>query len=130
MKVAKRIGVWMDHSVAHFMEFSETPKEIETIESNFSPEEKEKVISKGESHLHNKEQQMQREFYKKIGAVILNYDKVLLFGPTDAKTELFNHLREDHRFANIRINVKDSDKMSLHQRQAFINEHFSSPLYN
>ncbi len=130
MKIAKRLGVWMDHSIAHFMEFSETPKEIETIESNFSPEEKEKVISKGERHMHNKEQQMQGDFYKKIGSVISNYDKVLLFGPTDAKTELFNQLREDNRFANIKINVKDSDKLDLHQRQEFINKHFSSPLYN
>ena len=129
MKSTKKLGIWMDHSTAHLMEFSETPFEIETIELKFTYEEKEKKLAKGESFMHHKEQQMQSDYFKKIAKVILNYDKVLLFGPTKAKTELFNLLSEDNRFVKIKICIKDTDKMNAHQRQDFINEHFSSPLY-
>jgi len=129
MKTTKKLGIWMDHSTAHLMESSETPLEIETIESKFTHDEKVKSLVKGESHMHHKEQQLLADYFKKIEKVILNYDKVLLFGPTSAKTELFNILSEDNRFAKIKIYVKETDKMNAHQRQNFINEHFSSPLY-
>jgi stalled ribosome rescue protein Dom34 len=128
--VKKRLGIWMDHSMAHLMEFSETPFEIETIESKFTHEEKEKKLAKGESFMHHKEQQMHSDYFKKIAKVILNYDKILLFGPTNAKTELFNILSEDNRYVKIKICIIDTDKMNAHQRQSFIVKHFSSPLYN
>ncbi len=129
MKSTKKLGIWMDHSIAHLMEFSETPFEIETIESKFTHEEKEKSLAKGESFMHHKEQQLLSDYFKKIAKFILNYNKVLLFGPTNAKTELYNLLSEDNRFVKIKIHVKETDKMNAHQRQNFINEHFSSPLY-
>ena len=69
--------------------------------------------------MHNKEQQLQAEFYKKLEEIILNYDDVLLFGATNAKTELFNKIQKDHRFANIKIVVKEADKMSNTQKIIF-----------
>lgn len=129
MKTAKKIGIWMDYSIAHIMEFSEEPLEVKTIESEFTHEEKEKKLAKGESFMFNKEKQLHSDYYKKIEDVILKYDKILLFGPTNAKKELFNLIEEDNRFSKIKINVKETDKMSLNQRHAFISEHFSSPLY-
>ena len=44
----------MDHSIAHLIEFSENSFEIETIETKFTHEEKEKSLAKGESFMHNK----------------------------------------------------------------------------
>lgn len=129
MKNSKKIGIWMDHLVAHVIEFSENSFEIETIESKFTHQEKEKSLAKGESHLHHKEQQFLSDYYKKIAKVILNYDKVILFGPTNAKTELFNYLSEDNRFVKIKIYIKETDKMNSFQRQNFINDYFSTPLY-
>lgn len=129
MKTAKKLGIWMDYSTAHIMEFSEKPFEVKTIESRFTQQEKEKTVAKGESHLHHKEQHLQSEYFKEIAQVILNYDKVLLFGPTNAKSELFNILSKDHRFEKLKIHVEETDKMDAHEKQAFINGHFSSPLY-
>jgi stalled ribosome rescue protein Dom34 len=129
MKSIKKLGIWMDHSTAHLIEFSENPFEIETIESKFTHEEKEKSLAKGESFMHHKEQQLLSDYFKKIAKVMLNYNKVLLFGPTNAKAELFNLLSEDNRFKKIKVCIKETDKMNAHQRQNFINEHFSSPLY-
>jgi stalled ribosome rescue protein Dom34 len=128
MKKNKKIGIWMDHSSAHLIEFSEAPFEVETIESKFTHLEKEKSLAKGESHLHHKEQQFLLDYFKKIAKVILSYDKVVLFGPTNAKTEFFNYLSEDNRFIKIKIYIKETDKMNAYQRQNFINEYFSSPL--
>ena len=66
MKTKKKLGIWMDHSAAHLIEFSESSFEVETIESKFTHQEKEKSLAKGESHLHHKEQQFLSEFFKKI----------------------------------------------------------------
>ncbi len=65
-------------------------------------------------------------FFSRISDVIINYDEVLLFGPTNAKTELTNQLKEDHHFDEIKIEVKAADKMTKNQLQTFVNEHFSS----
>lgn len=124
-----KIGIWMDYSTAHIMEFSEKPHEIKTIESTFATKLKSKEKERGERHLHAVAKQCQADYFKKIAANILNYDKVLLFGPTHAKTELFNMLSEDHRFFKIKTYLKDAGKMTLNQRNRFIYEHFTSPLY-
>jgi hypothetical protein len=55
----RKIGIWMDHSIAHLMEFSNNPFEIKTIESNFTHQQKLDSLKKGELHLHNKELQEQ-----------------------------------------------------------------------
>ena len=47
-----------------------------------------------------------------LGNLILNYDHVLLFGPTNAKSELHNFLNKDLHFKDIQIDVKTTDKMT------------------
>ncbi|MEO6037756.1 MAG: hypothetical protein ABIQ93_05025, partial [Saprospiraceae bacterium] len=76
--------------------------------------------------MHNKEQQQQGSYYKRIGEVIKNYEKVLLFGPTEAKSELANLLKDDRHFDDIEIEVKSSDKMTAHQMEAFVKTYFQS----
>jgi hypothetical protein len=126
MKTEKRIGIWMDHSIAHIIEFTDQWKELKTIESNFTHQDKVESLVKSESLMHNKEQQLQTEFYKNIEAVILKYDEVLLFGATDAKTELFNKIRKEHRFDNIKIAVKEADKMSDAKRISYVSDYFET----
>lgn len=115
----------MDNSIAHVIEFVLEPFQITTIASEFTPVEKESALINGEKHMHNKEQQLQNEYYKKLGDIIANNDEVLLFGPTNAKTELFNILRKDNRFNNIKIEVKQTDKMTPNQKLAFVRDYFS-----
>ncbi len=129
MNPTKKIGVWMDYATAHLVEFSENPREIKTIESKFSSNEKAGGLAKGEKHLHSKEKQCKTDYFKEIAKTLLAYNKVLLFGPTNAKTELFNLLREDNHFATTKIHLKESSKMTLNQRNKFIHDHFASPLY-
>lgn len=115
----------MDHSQATLFDFVASAIEFKTIESEFDYQNKKEIFQKGESHFHNKEQHLQDKYYKNIGEEILNYNQVLLFGPTDTKTELFNILMENHRFGTIRIKVKSSDKLTENQQLAFINNYFS-----
>ncbi|CAM4259848.1 hypothetical protein [Flavobacterium terrigena] len=127
MATTKKLGVWMDYSSARIMEFSENTHEIETIESKFKSKLKSK--ERGEKHLHLIADQCKADYFKKITSIISKYDKVLLFGPTDAKKELFNKLSEDHRFVKIRIYLKQTGKMTLNQRNRYLFNYFSSPLY-
>jgi len=125
MITVKNLGIWMDHSSAHLMELTGDPIETKTLESKFTHVEKEMSLGKSEHLMHNKEQYQHSEYYKKLGEVIRNYEDVLLFGPTDAKAELLNILKADHRFAKIKIGIEQADKMTENQEHAFVREYFS-----
>ena len=124
--MTKSLGIFMDHANAQLIEFSTEPLETTTISSDFTHEEKIDTLANSEYTMHNKEQQQQNAFYKKLGNVIKQYTDVLLFGPTNAKVELLNMLKEDHVFDNIKINVIDSDKLTENQQYAFVNNYFEN----
>ena len=125
MTTTKNLGIWMDHSNAHLMEFTTDPVETNTIASTFTHEGRKDSLDKSEHVMHNKEQHEQSAYYEKLGEVIKNYEAVILFGPTDAKVELFNILRSDHLFEKIKIGVKQTDKMTENQQHAFVRAYFS-----
>jgi len=125
MTRAKDLGIWMDHLNAHLMEFTIDPIQTKTITSQFTHEQRENSLGKSENLMHNKEQHQQSEYYKTLGEKIRNYEWVVLFGPTDAKVELYNILKADHRFAKIKIEIKATDKLTENQQHAFVKEHFS-----
>ena len=124
MKTLKKIGIWMDHANAHLIEFTDEVKPTQTISVDFDNQDKEETLQRSESEMHNKQQQKQLAFYKKLGANITDFDEVVLFGPTEAKTELLNLLRKDHQFDNIKIEVLNADKLSEKQQYEFVNEYF------
>ena len=62
MATAKNLGIWMDHSTAHLMEFTTDPIETKTIDSSFTHQEKEQALGRSENLLHNKEQHQQSEY--------------------------------------------------------------------
>jgi hypothetical protein len=121
----KKLGIWMDHSVANLMEFTTDPIVTKTIYSDTSQQGKDSDISKNENLAHNKEQHRQAEYYKKIEEEIKHYAEIILFGPTSAKAELFNLISENHHFSKIKIEVKQTDKMTKNQQHAFVKKHFT-----
>ena len=126
MTTPKNLGIWMDHSSANLMEFT-TDITTKIIASDFTHEVKETSLGKSENLMHNKEQHHQSEYYKKLAVVMRNYEEVLLFGPTTAKNELANLLKDDHHFVKIKVVVKHADKMTENQQHAFVRKHFSRP---
>ncbi|MEQ8547122.1 MAG: hypothetical protein RIC03_04395 [Cyclobacteriaceae bacterium] len=122
MKI-KNLGIWMDHSTANLIGLKGS-KKSHTIASEFTHDMKVDALNKGENLMHNKRQQLHEAYYKEIAAEIMKYDHVLLFGPTNAKTELHNYLTKDQHFKNIKIDVESADKMSDNKKDAFVKNHF------
>jgi DNA-binding LytR/AlgR family response regulator len=125
---AKKLGIWMDHSSAHLMEFTNDPIDTKTINSEFTHQVREQTLKKSESLMDHKEQHEEAAYYKKLGEIMQKYDDIILFGPTNAKTELFNILRADHHFETIKIEVMQTDKMTENQQHAFVREYFSKQM--
>lgn len=123
MKAIKRIGVWMDNSIAHVVGFILEPFEISTVEAEQTIQDNSIVL--GEKRIHNKEQNQHHNYFKRLKEIIAQYDEVILFGPTNAKMELFNILKGDNHFDGIKIEVKQTDKMTPNQKLAFVGEYFS-----
>lgn len=124
METNKILGIWMDHSTANLIDLN-SKKNSRSISSNFTHSEKEEALNKSESLMHNKEQQKYEAYYKEIGANILRYDHVLLFGPTNAKAELHNYLNKDLHFKDIKIDVESTDKITDNEKYAFVKKHFN-----
>ena len=124
MTATKKLGICMDHASAHILEFTPNGIEESKVVSKSPHAEKTHGMDKGEKMMHNKEQQQQGDYYKKLGAVIKEYDEVILFGPTEAKVELFNILKEDTHFSKIKIDVQQTNKMTENQLHAFVKDYF------
>ncbi len=124
MTTQKKLGIWMDHAHAHLMEVTPGATETETVGSKFTDEAEDQDSAKGERLMHNKEQHEESAYYKELGKEILKYDDVLLFGPTDAKAELFNLLKADTHFQDIKIEMRQADKMTDNQQHAFVKDYF------
>ena len=124
MTTAKYLGIWMDHSSAHIMKLTSDSIESVTIESNFAHQEIEYGSDMGENMMHHKRQQRLSDYYIRLGDTIKNYASVILFGPTSAKAELFNLLRANQLFANIKFDIKQTNKMPVHMEHAYVRNHF------
>jgi stalled ribosome rescue protein Dom34 len=122
--VKKQIGIWMDHSFA-FIITLENNKVVENIVELEIPQlETDYDSGNNEKLKNNKSQQFQVNYYKKLIDWIKNYQEVILFGPTDAKKELLNMLKDEHFFKNIHIEIQDSDKMTSMQMHDFVTAYF------
>ncbi|MCK0157824.1 hypothetical protein MWU65_11575 [Cellulophaga sp. F20128] len=125
MTTNNNLGIWMDHSIANLIDIN-SKKESYSIVSEFTSETQEEASNRSESLMHNKRQQMHKEFYDKIGAQILKHNHVLLFGPTNAKVELHNYLKKDSHFKNIKIDIEASDNITDNEQIAFVKKHFKN----
>ncbi|KVV14796.1 hypothetical protein [Flavobacterium sp. TAB 87] len=123
METHKNLGIWMDHVAADLIDISSGTND-HIIVSDFTFEHKDEALNKSEKTMHNKQRQMQEQYYKKIADVVLKYQHILLFGPTDAKIELHNYLKSDVLFKDIKMDVKETDKMTDPEKEAYVKNHF------
>ena len=125
METNKNLGIWMDHSIANLIGLN-AQKNNHSISSKFTSNTKEEALNRSEKGMHNKRQQLNQTFYKEIADEILKYDHVLLFGPTNAKTELHNYFNKDMHFKDIKIDVESADNMTENEQFAFVRRHFEN----
>jgi hypothetical protein len=128
MTSEKRLGIWMDHASAHFIEYPLDPGSSRTITSDFTNTEKKETLEKSEHVMNNTKQHDQLAYFKELAKTIDRYDTVLLFGPTNAKSELLNLLKSDHHFDKVKIKTLPADKMNEHEQQEFVRDYFSQPI--
>jgi len=121
----KKIGVWMDYSNAHIISFAEASPMPKTITSGFTTREKEKALQISASSMLSLQQQEASAYYRNIAATILESNEVFLFGPTDAKKDFFNTLRNDPKFDAIRIEFYNSYRMTGSEEYAATENCFS-----
>ncbi len=122
-KSRKRLGVWLDHTKAQIIEEKNNSFTSYAMESLSIQGEKQN-FGMDESLKHNTEQDQLSDFFKRLSEVLKGYTEVLLFGPTNAKTELFNLLKEDSPFNNIKIDVETTDNLTENQMHAYVKGHF------
>lgn len=124
MKAPKQIGIWMDHSVANMIEFTDEKMIKKTLKVSpvfLGPLDN---LRWNENGKNNNTKSHLSEFYKKISDEIKDFDEVLIYGPTNAKTELFNQLKENVHFDRIKIEVRPSDKMTENQQETYVKRYF------
>lgn len=124
MKDTKKVGIWMDHFNAYILEYTHGLVTERIIGSEFTEQEKISSLEKGETTMNNKEDQMLSKYYKQLADCINHYSEILLFGPTDAKKELYNLLKDDHLFEDKKIVLKATDKMTAVEMHHFVKEYF------
>jgi hypothetical protein len=133
----KKVGVWLDHSKAYFVDFSKGPAVIETVYSDKETQMRfggehgngtqmgKHRSTNNEHHQHNREQEHMHEYYHILADRLKNYDDIFLFGSTTAKDELYNNLKDDKHFAEKSITVKPADHLTENQMVAEAKKFFN-----
>ena len=114
----------MDHSSAKCMLINGVKLTTTLILSEFTHQKKAESLTHSEKTMHNQEQQMTAKFFKEISETILTADKILLFGPTDAKLELWNTLKEDHHFDEKKIAAETCVHFNEAKQLTFFKDYF------
>ena len=124
MKTTKTLGIYLDYTNAFFMELINTM--IVSRNIKFEVNEKKDKLPESivdEIQIHNKHH-LPSAYYLEISDIIRNYNRVVLFGPNEAKNELFNLLEFDHSFDTIKIQNENSESMTEVQMHDFVKEFY------
>ena len=133
----KVIGVWLDHSKAKLIKLQDCAAEITTVLSPYKrhiriPGESSnktrfgmKYYSNQEYNSHHKKQHDLNSYYKEMEIRLSKFDEILLFGPTEAKKELYNHMSENKVFSSKAISLENADKMTEKEMAAYVKSYFS-----
>lgn len=116
----------MDHYTARIIDLTNGESTVRIVQSDFTREERSESNGKGEKHMHNKEQREQQVYFRKLADALRNFEWILLFGPTNAKTEFLHFIRNDHQYDAVRIETEQADNMTDNQLVAFVKDYFSN----
>lgn len=126
-----QLGVWMDHSVAKLIHQNGIIKEIKLNHTHRTPGESGSGTRLGnyrstndEVHRHNKENNMQHDYYKEIYKSIMPYNDIIVFGPSTAPQEFHNYILKLDHHQHAKMTVEKADYMTDEQLVAFVNKYF------
>ena len=124
MIAGKKMGIYMDHAHAELMQFVSDDIQETSVKSDFTHQDKVHTLNRSEVTMHHKEQHEQAQYYKNLADVIREQDTVILFGPTEAKEELYNTIKDNPLFSDVKISIHKTDKLTEHQKHAFVKDYF------
>lgn len=132
------IGIWLDHATAKLIEIRSDKASITTIQSPYKRHIRIPGLSQIkerfgpdfyynlEYKLHHRKMHDLSSYYKDLIKRLNRFDEIVLFGPTKAKTELYNLLIQDKQFKLKTISIESKDKMSEKQMATFVKKYFSN----
>ena len=121
MNTKKQLGIYIDFSNAYLMELINKMIVSRSIEFEYPKAGDELNLNK---KLADDKHHLQSAYYLELSEIIRNYNQVVLFGPNEAKNELFNLLEFDHNFDMIKIKNVNTDKMTENQIHDFVKEFY------
>ena len=129
-KEKKKAGIWLDHTVAHLIKSKNGKMVVENIFSGVESQ----IRYKGETATgtklgktrstnkefgkHRREENQLHEYYKTLTDYIKKYDTIFLFGPSTAKKELLNWIRDKKTVSDKTFIVDSAEEMSFNQMVA------------
>lgn len=131
-------GIWIDHRQAVIVSITEAGETIERIESDTerkvrlsggsrtgkTPYGPQQVAVDGKQEERIKRQL--RQYYQEIIRKIKDANKILIFGPGEAKTEFKKELEKSQEQVLKKITVQPADKMTERQIAAKIRKFFNN----
>ncbi|NVJ84695.1 MAG: hypothetical protein HWE15_00210 [Algoriphagus sp.] len=135
----KQAGIWMDQEHAILIGyFPNKPFVVEQIDSpieshvRYEGETSDKTrfmnsqggSSNNEKKKNNIEEAQLRKYFKLLEDKIQGIEDLLLMGPGITKGQFFKQIRDNKHFNEMKILLKDADKMTFNQLLAMIKDHF------
>jgi hypothetical protein len=131
----KNIGLWIDHETALIVIISNGDQKIKKIESaveshiktlggsrTTSPYGPQDVAT--ERKLERKRKQHLHQYYQKIIGAVKDADRIFIFGPGAAKSELEKEMKKSKEIAVKITGVEPADKMTEGQTVAKVKKFF------
>lgn len=126
MPGTKKLGIFINNTIAQLMEFSNNSNEIKTMTSHFQNFTNDAEFVTEKKSTPSKLKIEVKNYFKKLGDIIQHYDEILLFGPNTTKEELYKHLRYDKNFDKIKLDIKESNNLDNEQQQEFVKKYFAT----
>lgn len=136
-----RVGVWMDHHVAHIVHRNGDGELItETINSDVESRNRfkgegtdktswgRKMTSDNESKKNNREIKLMKAFYNRLQKKLTSFDHIFISGSTTAATEFHHHLQKARSFAGKRIAEAKAPAMTERQLLAYMKKNLGKPM--
>lgn len=131
----KNIGLWIDHEIALIVTISNGDAKIKKIESEveshiktlggsrtaspYGPQDvstERKFERKRKQHLH--------QYYQKIIGTVKDADRIFIFGPGTAKSELEKEMQKSKTLTAKIVRIEPADKMTEGQINAKVKKFF------
>ena len=130
------VGIWVDHKKVFIVSIAGDQVTINNMVSNvdghirisggsrtspYGPQE-----GPSEGRREERRRQKLRQYYKKIIRIISDAEKIFIFGPGEAKTELMKEMKKSKDLSSRIVGTETTDKMTERQIKAKVRKFFIS----